>query len=293
MSREPREAVPAEGAAAPAENAEGAAAPAEGTAAADAGGTAAVDAVIRAEGLVKTHRPEGAPVKAVRGVDLCVERGEFVAVTGPSGAGKSTLLHLLGGLHRPDSGRIWLEGERVDTYSEARWAVLRRRRIGIVFQFFNLVSHLTVADNVDLPALLAGSSPRQARESRTELLAELGLEGKENSTPGELSGGEQQRVALARALVNHPGLLLADEPAGSLDSKGTREVLRLLTRYHQRGQTIVLVTHDARMASAADRVITLFDGRIADDATLGDPAGQGSTGKRRPGGVSGMLELKG
>ncbi|MEV6317585.1 ABC transporter ATP-binding protein [Streptomyces sp. NPDC051776] len=249
---------------------------------------------MRAEALVKTHRPEGAPVEAVRGVDLCVERGEFVAVTGPSGAGKSTLLHLLGGLHRPDSGRLWLEGERVDTYSEARWALLRRRRIGIVFQFFNLVSHLTVADNVELPALLAGSSPRQARESRTELLAELGLEGKENSTPGELSGGEQQRVALARALVNHPGLLLADEPAGSLDSKGTREVLRLLSRYHQRGQTIVLVTHDARMASAADRVISLFDGRIADDATLGDSAGQGSSGKRRPGGgVSGMLELKG
>jgi putative ABC transport system ATP-binding protein len=252
------------------------------------GGDTPADAgpIMRAEGLVKTHRTESTPVKAVRGVDLSVERGEFVAVTGPSGAGKSTLLHLLGGLDRPDSGRIWLEGRQVDSYSEARWAVLRRRSIGIVFQFFNLVSHLTVADNVELPALLAGSSPSQARESRAELLADLGLEGKEHNTPGELSGGEQQRVALARALVNHPALLLADEPAGSLDSKGTREVLRLLSRFHQRGQSIVMVTHDARMASAADRVISLFDGRIVDDATLGG-------GTPRADGVAGMLELKG
>ncbi|GGW49359.1 ABC transporter ATP-binding protein [Streptomyces xantholiticus] len=242
--------------------------------------------LLRGEGLVKTYQAEGAAVRAVRGVDLRVGRGEFLAVTGPSGAGKSTLLHLLGGLDRPDSGRIWLDGRRVDGYSEARWAVLRRRSIGIVFQFFNLVSHLTVADNVDLPALLAGKTARRAREDRAELLADLGLEGKENSTPGELSGGEQQRVALARALVNHPALLLADEPAGSLDSKGTREVLRLLSRFHQRGQTIVLVTHDARMASAADRVISLFDGRIVDDAVLG------REGPRR-GGVSGTLELGG
>ncbi|TVL89362.1 ABC transporter ATP-binding protein [Streptomyces sp. SAJ15] len=245
-------------------------------------------AIVRATGLVKTYRPEGAaPVHAVRGVDLSVERGEFVAVTGPSGAGKSTLLHLLGGLDRPDSGSIRLDGRQVDSFSEARWAMLRRRHIGIVFQFFNLVSNLTVADNVELPALLAGSSPKQARAHREELLAELGLEGREHSTPGELSGGEQQRVALARALVNSPSLLLADEPAGSLDSKGTREVLRLLSRFHQRGQTILLVTHDARVASAADRVISFFDGRVADDAALADDAG------RRPAGVADVLRLKG
>ncbi|MGA5096944.1 ABC transporter ATP-binding protein [Streptomyces lavendulocolor] len=232
--------------------------------------TSAISAapLLRAEGLVKTHHGEGAPAHAVRGVDLSVRHGEFVAVTGPSGAGKSTLLHLLGGLQRPDSGSLWLDGERTDGYSEARWAVERRRRIGIVFQFFNLVSNLTVADNVELPALLAGTSARQARAEREKLLAELGLEGKARSMPGELSGGEQQRVALARALVNQPRLLLADEPAGSLDSKGTREVMRLLGRFHQRGQTIVLVTHDARLASAADRVISFFDGRIADDADL-------------------------
>ncbi|MFE2553446.1 ABC transporter ATP-binding protein [Streptomyces sp. NPDC059355] len=241
--------------------------------------------IVRAQGLAKTHHGEGLPVHAVRGVALSVQPGEFVAVTGPSGAGKSTLLHLIGGLQRPDSGKLWLAGERVDEYREARWAALRRRSIGVVFQFFNLVSNLTVADNVELPALLAGASPKAARASRAELLAELGLEGRERSMPGELSGGEQQRVALARALVNHPAILLADEPAGSLDSKGTREVLRLLSRFHQRGQTIIMVTHDARMASAADRVISFFDGRIADDAHL-------DGGRRGPvRGVSGVLDL--
>ncbi|MEU2074384.1 ABC transporter ATP-binding protein [Streptomyces sp. NPDC056202] len=243
------------------------------------------DAIVRAEGLTKTHHGDSAPVQAVRGVDLTVRPGEFVAITGPSGAGKSTLLHLVGGLERPDSGHLWLAGEKVDGYSEARWAMLRRRHIGIVFQFFNLVSNLTVADNIELPALLAGVSPRQARRSRAELLQELGLEGRDRSMPGELSGGEQQRVALARALVNNPALLLADEPAGSLDSKGTRDVTRLLSRFHRRGQSILMVTHDARMASAADRVISFFDGRTADDAALGDG------GTARPG-VSGVLELR-
>ncbi|MFJ7158800.1 ABC transporter ATP-binding protein [Streptomyces sp. NPDC101118] len=252
----------------------------------DAAAGAPAAPIVRAEGLTKTHHGEGAPVHAVRGVDLTVRPGEFVAVTGPSGAGKSTLLHLIGGLQHPDGGKLWIGGQRVDTFREARWAVLRRRSIGVVFQFFNLVSNLTVADNVELPALLAGASPKAARDSRAELLAELGLEGRERAMPGELSGGEQQRVALARALVNHPALLLADEPAGSLDSKGTREVLRLLSRFHQRGQTILLVTHDARMASAADRVISFFDGRIADDARLADER------RAEPGGVSRVLDLR-
>ncbi|MEU4495906.1 ABC transporter ATP-binding protein [Streptomyces sp. NPDC023998] len=242
--------------------------------------------MVKAQGLVKTYRAEGAEARAVRGVDLHVEPGEFVAVTGPSGAGKSTLLHLLGGLDRPDSGKIWLDGRQVDSLSEARWAVLRRRSIGIVFQFFNLISNMTVADNIELPALLAGKSPRQARASCEELLAELNLESKMRSMPGELSGGEQQRVALARALVNHPRLLLADEPTGSLDSKGGRDVLRLLTRFHQRGQTILLVTHDARAASTADRVICFFDGQVVDDAVLGGP-------EHVPSSVADILRIKG
>ncbi|MGI5405007.1 ABC transporter ATP-binding protein [Streptomyces sp. CA-135486] len=242
--------------------------------------------MVKAQALVKTYRAEGAEARAVRGVDLQVEPGEFVAVTGPSGAGKSTLLHLLGGLDRPDSGTIWLDGRQVDSLSEARWAVLRRRSIGIVFQFFNLISNMTVADNIELPALLAGKSPRQARASCEELLAELNLESKMRSMPGELSGGEQQRVALARALVNHPRLLLADEPTGSLDSKGGRDVLRLLTRFHQRGQTILLVTHDARAASTADRVICFFDGQVVDDAVLGGP-------EHVPSSVADILRIKG
>ncbi|MFD8015688.1 ABC transporter ATP-binding protein [Streptomyces sp. NPDC058955] len=241
--------------------------------------------IVTAEGLTKTHHGDSAPVQAVRGVDLTVQAGEFVAVTGPSGAGKSTLLHLLGGLQRPDDGRLWLGGERVDGLSEARWALLRRRRVGIVFQFFNLVTDLTVADNVELSALLAGATPRSARRKATELLAELGLADRLRSMPGELSGGEQQRVALARALVNEPALLLADEPAGSLDGKGTRDVLRLLSRFHRHGQTILMVTHDARMASAADRVVSFFDGRIADDAALGGEAAH-------PRGAAAVLRLK-
>ncbi|GHB78353.1 macrolide ABC transporter ATP-binding protein [Streptomyces viridiviolaceus] len=241
--------------------------------------------LLQAEGLVKTHYGEGAPAHAVRGVDLTVSRGEFIAVTGPSGAGKSTLLHLLGGLQSPDAGTIRLAGVPTGSWSEGRWAVERRNRIGIVFQFFNLVSDLSVADNVELPALLAGTAPKRARAQRARLLAELGLTGKERNIPGELSGGEQQRVALARALVNQPDLLLADEPAGSLDSRGTREVMRLLTRFHGRGQTIVLVTHDARLASAADRVVSFFDGRIADDAEL--------AGRPLPrAGTSSVLELR-
>jgi putative ABC transport system ATP-binding protein len=218
--------------------------------------------------VTKSFSTDGLSVRAVRGVDLTVQRGEFVAIMGPSGSGKSTLLHMLGGLERPTSGEIWLDGARVDGLSQARWAMLRRRHIGFVFQFFNLLSNMTVADNVELAALMGGASRRQARDRRDELLAELGLEAKADAAPARLSGGEQQRVALARALANRPSLLLADEPTGSLDSSGSRAVLRLLSRVHADGQTILLVTHDGRVASAAGRVISLFDGMVADDAAL-------------------------
>ena len=225
-------------------------------------------ALLSTRGLTKVYRSEGVAVEAVRGVDIEVSSGEFVAIMGPSGSGKSTLLHMLGGLERATRGEIRLGGRRVDELSTAAWAILRRRHIGFVFQFFNLLSNMTVADNVELPALLAGATPRQARSRREELLGELGLAGKAGSAPARLSGGEQQRVALARALANVPSLLLADEPTGTLDSANTRDVLRLLQRTHDRGQAILLVTHDARVASRADRVLHLFDGMVADDAPV-------------------------
>ncbi len=242
--------------------------------------------MLSARRLVKVYRADGVPVHAIRGLEFSVRHGEFVAVMGPSGSGKSTLLHLLGGLEPPTAGEIWLDGRRVDGMSQAAWAVLRRRHIGFVFQFFSLISNMTVADNVDLPALLAGATSRQARARREELLADLGLAAKANAVPARLSGGEQQRVALARALANQPSVLLADEPTGNLDSSNTRDVLRLLGRVHERGPTIVLVTHDARVGSAADRVVSLFDGMIADDAPMPDQP-------CAPAALDGVLELNG
>ncbi|MFE9661170.1 ATP-binding cassette domain-containing protein [Streptomyces sp. NPDC005955] len=259
--------------------------PAAGPDGAEGASAAGAPPLLSVRGLTKSHAGEAGVVHAVRGVDLDVAPGEFVAITGTSGAGKSTLLRLFAGLERPDGGTIRLAGHRVDALSEARWAVLRRRRLGIVFQFFNLVSTLTVADNVEMPALLAGRGSRTGRAAVRELLGELGLTGREDALPGDLSGGEQQRVALARALVNRPDLLLADEPTGSLDSRGTREVVRLLTEFHAAGQTIVLVTHDARVASAAERVLTLSDGRIVDEIRLGDDPGSDACG------AAGLVEL--
>jgi putative ABC transport system ATP-binding protein len=218
--------------------------------------------------LTKTYQARGVRVPALRDVNIAVQRGEFIAVMGPSGCGKSTLLQLIGGLDRPTSGEILLEGERVDSLSEARRAVLRRKQIGFIFQFFNLVGNLTVADNVELPALLAGAPPAQARRLRERLLAELDIADKADRVPSELSGGEQQRVAIARALINRPALLLADEPTGNLNSQGTREVLALLSQYHAIGQTILLVSHDARVASAAERVIYMRDGSIKDETRM-------------------------
>jgi putative ABC transport system ATP-binding protein len=224
--------------------------------------------LLRTVGLTKIFRGDGVSVPALRGVDLALHVGEFAAIIGPSGSGKSTLLHLLGGLEPPTRGEIWLRGARVDGLSQARWAVLRRRHVGFVFQFFNLVSNMTVADNVELAALMGGATRRQARERRRELLAELGLEAKADAAPARLSGGEQQRVALARAMANRPSLLLADEPTGNLDSAASQTVIRLLEKAHAAGQAILLVTHDARVASAADRVISLFDGMVIDDAAM-------------------------
>jgi putative ABC transport system ATP-binding protein len=195
-------------------------------------------------------------------VDLDVAPGEWVAIMGPSGCGKSSLLHLLGGLDTPDAGTVAVDGEDLAGLSETRRALLRRTRIGYVFQFFNLVQDFSVAENIELPMLLAGVGRAAARHRRNELLEAVGLADIADAPPSELSGGQQQRVAIARALANRPRVLLADEPTGNLDTDSARGVLALLRAQHQAGQTIVMVTHDARVAAAADRVLVMEDGRF-------------------------------
>jgi putative ABC transport system ATP-binding protein len=224
--------------------------------------------VLEARSLAKTYDTGGAKVLALRGVDLVIARGEFVAIMGPSGCGKSTLLNLLAGLDRPTAGEVWLDGERIDQLSETELARLRRRKIGFVFQFFNLMPTLSAVENVELPLLLVGRRRRDARRSANELLSELGIGDQHAAAPVQLSGGQQQRVALARALANTPDIVLGDEPTGNLDSAAAREVLGLLRGARDRGQTVLLVTHDARVAAAADRVITLRDGLVSDETEL-------------------------
>jgi putative ABC transport system ATP-binding protein len=226
-------------------------------------------ALLRARGLRKDYGKGEALVRAVDEVDLDVATGETLAVMGPSGCGKSTLLHLLGGLDRPSAGELWLNDRRTDRLSERALAGLRRGEIGFVFQAFHLMDELTARENIELPALLAGRSPREARRRAQALLDQVGLADRANHLPSALSGGQRQRVAIARALINDPLVVLADEPTGNLDSGNTRDVLRLLRRTHAEGQAILLVTHDARVASNADRVINLYDGMVADDWSFG------------------------
>ncbi len=210
----------------------------------------------------KTFEAENAPVRALRGANLVVPAGEFVALMGPSGCGKSTLLNLVAGLDVADEGTITVAGELVTGRSEDELSQLRRRHIGIVFQFFNLLEGMTVLENVALPAVIAGRKRKIAETRARDLLDLLGISDKAGTVPGMLSGGQRQRLALARALANEPTLLLADEPTGALDSEGGQEVIELLSRLHAGGQTIVLVTHDAGVASAAGRIVRMRDGRI-------------------------------
>jgi putative ABC transport system ATP-binding protein len=213
----------------------------------------------------KTFEAENAPVRALRGADLVVPEGDFVALMGPSGCGKSTLLNLVAGLDVADEGTITVAGEQVTGRSEDELSLLRRQHIGIVFQFFNLIEGMTVLENVALPAVIAGRKRKMAETRARDLLDLLGIGDKASTVPGMLSGGQRQRLAIARALANEPTLLLADEPTGALDSEGGQEVIELLSRLHGGGQTIVLVTHDAGVAAAADRVVRMRDGRIVDD----------------------------
>jgi putative ABC transport system ATP-binding protein len=207
-------------------------------------------------------------VRAVDEVDLEVAQGETVAVMGPSGCGKSTLLHLLGGLERPSAGEIELAGNRVDQMGERALARLRRTAIGFVFQAFHLMDELTARENVELPALLAGRSPRAARRRAAGLLDRVGLADRAAFLPAALSGGQRQRVAIARALSNDPLVVLADEPTGNLDSAATLEVLRLFDGLRSAGQTLVVVTHDSRIAATADRLISMRDGAFTGETRM-------------------------
>jgi ABC-type lipoprotein export system ATPase subunit len=224
--------------------------------------------VLRTRGLRKHYGAGESLVRAVDDIEVEVWHGETVAISGPSGCGKSTLLHLLGGLDRPTGGEVWLEGTRVDALGERAKARLRRDRIGFVFQAFHLMDELTARENVELPALLAGAGVAAARRTALALLDQVGLGDRADHLPSQLSGGQRQRVGIARALANEPDVLFADEPTGNLDSAATSEVLRLLDRLHADGHTIVMVTHDARVAATADRVLSMRDGRVVDETIL-------------------------
>jgi ABC-type lipoprotein export system ATPase subunit len=224
--------------------------------------------VLRTRGLQMQCCQGAGFVRALYAVELNVASGETVAVMGPSGCGKSTLLHLLGGLERPSAGEVWLEGRRIDQLSEKALARLRRHAIGFVFQAFHLMDELTAAENVELPALLAGRSPRAARRRAAQLLDQVGLGDRGEHLPSALSGGQRQRVAIARALSNEPLVVLADEPTGNLDSAATLDVLRLLDSLRAAGQTLLIVTHDSRIAATADRLISMRDGAFVEETRL-------------------------
>ena len=217
--------------------------------------------MVQARGIVRTYSSGAEAVHALRGVDLSVGAGEFLAITGPSGSGKSTLLHVIGGLDRPDEGSVVLEGRDMSSLGDEELALVRRRHLGFVLQFFNLLPTLTAAENVAFPLLLDGHSDALARAR--DSLAKVGLTPRADHRPSQLSGGEQQRVALARALVTKPAVVLADEPTGNLDSATGGGILELLRATADDGQTIVMVTHDGRTAEFADRVVRLADGRLS------------------------------
>jgi len=230
-------------------------------------------AVLQAENLTKVYGTGAAAVTALDHVNISIAPNDFVAIMGPSGCGKSTLLHLLGGLDTPTAGRVLLDGTDLSALNDTALTLLRRQRIGFVFQFFNLIPVLTVLENVMLPLVLDGKQA-QANAKAREWLERVGLKDQMARRPTQLSGGQQQRVALARALVTEPSLILADEPTGNLDSRAADEMLHLLRRaVDEWGRTVVMVTHDARMAAYAGRIIFLKDGKVVDDTSLSSVLG--------------------
>ncbi|MCU1230161.1 MAG: putative transporter ATP-binding protein [Acidobacteria bacterium] len=225
-------------------------------------------ALIQLDEVTKTYDSGENEVQALRGVDVAINRGEFVSVIGPSGSGKSTLMHILGCLDTPSSGKYWLDGEDVAEMSSKQLARIRNQKIGFVFQTFNLLPRATILKNVELPLLYAGISTSDRREQAMEALKRVGLDKRSKHRPNELSGGQRQRVAIARALVNNPSLILADEPTGNLDSKTGSDIIRIFEDLAAADETIVLVTHDPSIAARTQRRITIVDGKIVDGEGL-------------------------
>ena len=223
--------------------------------------------ILRVENLIKTYGKGENQVQALAGVSFSVEKGEFVAIIGPSGSGKSTLLHILGGVDQPTSGKVWMNGQDVYAQNEEQLAIFRRRQVGLIYQFYNLIPVLDVTENMTLPVLMDG---RKVNEKRlAELLQILGLKGREKHLPNQLSGGQQQRVSIGRALMNAPAVVLADEPTGNLDSKNSQEIVELLKMSNQKyQQTLIMITHDENIALQADRILAIEDGQIIRDEVI-------------------------
>ncbi len=222
--------------------------------------------ILKIENISKIYGSGENAVKALDNVSFSVPKGQFLAIIGASGSGKSTLLHILGAVDKPTSGKVYLDGQDVYAQTEEQLAIFRRRQVGLIYQFYNLIPVLNVAENITLPVLMDG---RKANDERLNtLLDELGLKGREKHLPNQLSGGQQQRVSIGRALMNEPAVMLADEPTGNLDSKNSREIMELLKKSNREyGQTLIVITHDEDIAVQADRIITLADGKIVNDKT--------------------------
>ena len=223
--------------------------------------------ILRVENLTKVYGKGENEVRALDGVSFSVEKGEFVAVIGPSGSGKSTLLHILGGVDRPTGGKVFMDGKDVYAQNEEQLAIFRRRQVGLIYQFYNLIPVLNVTENITLPVLMDGQKVN--RDRLKELITTLGLTGRENHLPNQLSGGQQQRVSIGRALMNAPAVVLADEPTGNLDSKNSKEIVDLLKISNEKyGQTLIVITHDESIALQADRIISIDDGKITKDEVI-------------------------